>query len=122
MQNQKGLFLIPSNSSPNIKIKDRNIYPLKGINSRLDEIQAAILHVRLKYLDKWNSRRREIAALYKTHLKDTPCILPQEYENAKHVYHLFVIRVSNRDQLQTKLKEPKTISGEEKRSTRPSLL
>jgi len=71
-----------------------------GVNSRLDEIQAAILRVKLKHLDKWNERRRELAQLYNKLLKDTDVILPVEKEYAKHVYHLYVIRHKERDKLQ----------------------
>ncbi|ACS91098.1 DegT/DnrJ/EryC1/StrS family aminotransferase [Thermococcus sibiricus] len=71
-----------------------------GVNSRLDEIQAAILRVKLKYLNRWNERRREIAKLYNEFLKDTGVITPVEKEWAKHVYHLYVIRHKERDELQ----------------------
>lgn len=73
-------------------------HEFEGMNSRLDGIQAAILDVKLKYLDKWNNRRREIAEIYNDGLKDvviTPYVLP----NVKHVYHLYVIRVKNRDKV-----------------------
>ncbi len=67
----------------------------KGINSRLDEIQAAILRVKLPYLDKWNNRRREIAACYRAGLKGVACL--REHDYGKMNYHLFVIKVTNRD-------------------------
>lgn len=71
-----------------------------GVNSRLDEIQAAILRVKLRHLDEWNEKRRKIAKLYDNLLKDSNFILPIEKDYAKHVYHLFVIRSRNRDELQ----------------------
>ncbi|AIJ04928.1 DegT/DnrJ/EryC1/StrS aminotransferase [Methanocaldococcus bathoardescens] len=71
-----------------------------GINSRLDEIQASILRVKLKYLDKWNERRRKIAKLYNELLEGSEIIIPIEKEWAKHVYHLYVIRCKERDKLQ----------------------
>jgi dTDP-4-amino-4,6-dideoxygalactose transaminase len=77
-------------------------HDLIGINSRLDEIQAAVLRVKLKHLDKWNSKRRENAKLYNELLADTEIITPKE-KNAKHVYHLYVIRCKNRDKLQQHL-------------------
>lgn len=77
--------------------------PIKGFNSRLDEIQASILRVKLKYLNKWNEKRREIAQLYNTFLKTV--IKPKEMDYAKHVYHLYVIRSKKRDQLQVYLRE-----------------
>ncbi len=76
--------------------KKRYISEFSGINSRLDEIQAAILSVKLPFLDANNEKRREIAASYQTGLKDIDqIILPVEPENTRHVYHQFVIRVQN---------------------------
>ena len=71
-----------------------------GVNSRLDEIQAAVLRVKLKYLDKWNEKRRKIAKLYDEILENTDVTVPIEREYAKHVYHLYVIRHKKRDKLQ----------------------
>ncbi len=70
-----------------------------GINSRLDEIQAAILSVKLKKLDKWNEIRRSIASKYTDLLKETGYILPKLFSNRKHVFHLFVIRTKRRTKL-----------------------
>lgn len=78
---------------------------VKGKNSRLDEIQAAILRIKLRYLDNWNEERRRIAIFYKEQLRDTDIVLPTEKEGMKHVYHLFVIRTKKRDNLQKYLKE-----------------
>jgi hypothetical protein len=69
-------------------------------NGRLDEIQAAILRIKLKYLDAYNTRRREIAERYNTLLKDMPLSLPKEAPGRKHVYHLYVVRSKQRDSLQ----------------------
>lgn len=72
-----------------------------GYNSRLDTIQAAVLRLKLKKLDEWNERRRNAARLYNEALKDLPLVLPYEHPDAKHVYHLFVVRVPDgkRDEL-----------------------
>ena len=71
-----------------------------GLNSRLDEIQAAILRVKLPYLNKWNEQRREIAYRYNEMLKDIEEItIPKEFENTYCVYHQYTIRTSLRDQL-----------------------
>ncbi len=71
-----------------------------GINSRLDTIQAAILNVKLRYLDGWNKKRREIASYYRKLLKNVPVILPPEDTvDTYQVYHLFVIRTKIRDKL-----------------------
>lgn len=71
-----------------------------GYNSRLDEIQAAILRIRLKHLVEYNDARRNIAAKYNELLKDTPLILPREAGGRRHVYHLYVVRCKERDALQ----------------------
>jgi dTDP-4-amino-4,6-dideoxygalactose transaminase len=89
--------------------KNRYIHQYKGLNSRLDEIQAAILRVKLKYLDEWNEKRRKIAKQYNEFLKDTEIICPKEASYAKHIYHLYVIRSRKRDKLQSFL-ETKGIS------------
>ena len=78
--------------------KTRYDHQLKGINSRLDALQACILNVKLPYLDAWNKRRQEIAAFYSEELSNvcgiqTPSIL----ENASHVFHQYTIQVDNRD-------------------------
>ena len=85
-------------------IKYHNI--CKGINSRLDEIQAAILDVKLKYLDRDNDKRREIAKYYLENIKNPKIILPSnpKSENS-NVWHIFPIRTKNRDKLQQYLKE-----------------
>ena len=71
---------------------------VKGLNSRLDEIQAAFLRIKLQKLDEDNKRRLEIAAIYETELNDLPILLPEFSKN--HVYHLYVIRTNERDELQ----------------------
>jgi len=78
--------------------KYENIY--KGVNSRLDEIQAAILRVKLKYLDEEIERRRKIARFYLKNIKNDNVILPKVREDSNHVWHLFVIRTEKRDKLQ----------------------
>ena len=70
-----------------------------GYNSRLDPIQAAVLSVKLKYLDEWNGRRKAIAALYLERLQGAGVILPQVPDWADPVWHLFVIRHPQRDAL-----------------------
>ncbi|MGD0995608.1 MAG: DegT/DnrJ/EryC1/StrS family aminotransferase [Candidatus Bathyarchaeia archaeon] len=71
-----------------------------GVNSRLDEMQAAILRTKLRYLDNWNEKRRKLAKLYSELLKNTAVVTPIEKEYAKHVYHLYVVRHKERDKLQ----------------------
>lgn len=77
----------------------RHVHVIEGYNSRLDELQAAILKYKLTKLDGWNEKRREIASRYKRELKDMPVILPEEEPWGYHVYHLFVVRAEKRDEL-----------------------
>lgn len=77
---------------------------VKGINSRLDEIQAAILRVKLKYLDEWNQRRKEIANKYNQEFKASEIIsIPSADEGFDSVWHLYVIRTKEREALQAHL-------------------
>ena len=77
-----------------------------GVNSRLDEIQAAILRVKLPYIDQWNKARREHAALYNELLKDCKDIItPTELDNTYCVYHQYTVKVPNRDEVHKMLQE-----------------
>ena len=79
-------------------------HQVEGINSRLDSIHAAVLDIKLKYLDQWNERRRQNARLYNQLLKDVDGIItPVELPDTKPVYHLYVIQAENRDALRQKL-------------------
>jgi len=82
----------------------KNYNVIEGFNSRLDEIQAAILSVKLHHLDKWNRIRRHYAGLYNSLLEDTATIHPIEKDHARHVFHLYVIRTDKRHMLQQWLK------------------
>jgi dTDP-4-amino-4,6-dideoxygalactose transaminase len=81
----------------------KNNHDFIGVNSRLDEIQAAILRVKLRKLDEWNERRRKNAKLYNELLSDAQITIPIEREYAKHVYHLYVITSKERNMLQKHL-------------------
>jgi dTDP-4-amino-4,6-dideoxygalactose transaminase len=83
----------------------KNIHELEPFNHRLDNLQAAILRVKLPYLDKWIESRRKLAALYNRLLSGANILLPVEPPGYHHVYHLYVIRSQNRDALQARLKE-----------------
>jgi dTDP-4-amino-4,6-dideoxygalactose transaminase len=83
--------------------KYENIY--KGVNSRLDEMNAAFLNVKLKYLNNVISKRREIASLYLSGIKNSKIILPYIENLDEHVWHLFVIRTENRANLQQYLND-----------------
>lgn len=85
--------------------RERYISALPGLNSRLDTLQAAILRVKLRYLDAENERRRALARLYTELLSDTALRLPIERGDVRHVYHQYVIRTPRRDALQAHLRE-----------------
>lgn len=83
--------------------KYHHIY--KGVNSRLDEIQAAVLDVKLKHLDSDNNKRREISKYYRENIKNSKIILPETYDEKSHVWHIFAVRTHNRDEFQKYLTE-----------------
>jgi len=79
------------------------MYDRLGFNSRLDEIQAAILRVKLRKLDDWNEARRRNAARYRELLSSSPAMLPVEASCAYHIYHQFTLRSPNRERLKAAL-------------------
>ena len=81
-----------------------------GLNSRLDGLQAAVLDIKLNYLDLWSQKRRDIAHFYSKSLKGE-LVVPIEEKIEKSVYHLYVVQVENRDQLQAFLKEKGISTG-----------
>jgi dTDP-4-amino-4,6-dideoxygalactose transaminase len=83
--------------------QERYVSRIPGLNSRLDELQAAILRVKLRYLEWENRRRQDLAHIYCTLLGPTPLKLPQVRPGADHVYHQFVVRTPKRDELQAHL-------------------
>ena len=86
--------------------EEKYVNKYQGLNSRLDEIQASVLDVKLKYIDADNEKRRKIAKQYVAGIKANKVILPILPANPKeHVYHLFVIRTEKRDKLQKYLTE-----------------
>lgn len=72
-------------------------------NRRLDTIQAAVLRVKLRHLDRWNEARRTIASVYDELLKDSAAVPPFASSDAEHVYHLYVVQVENRRHVQQEL-------------------
>jgi dTDP-4-amino-4,6-dideoxygalactose transaminase len=84
--------------------KIKYINNIKGLNSRLDEMQASFLSVKLKYLNKWTEERKWLASIYIKNLQGiNEIILPMTATGADHVYHIFPIRVMKRDDLQNHL-------------------
>ncbi|MGB2961837.1 MAG: DegT/DnrJ/EryC1/StrS family aminotransferase [Candidatus Omnitrophota bacterium] len=81
------------------------IHEFIGYNSRLDSLQAAILRVKLKYLDNWIEGRRRNAAYYDSYFKNTDVVTPKESPDAKHTYHQYTISIKERDALSAYLKQ-----------------
>ena len=86
-------------------------HQVQGYNRRLDTLQAAVLRVKMKYIEGWNRARRQHAQMYCDQLRDCPVILPTEAEYAESVYHLFVIRTDKRDELNNYLSERGVTAG-----------
>lgn len=84
---------------------ERYVSHFPGWNTRLDEIQAAILRVKLKHLDEDNLKRRQLADIYKSKLSQTSLTLPKVRNGVSHVYHLYVVRLEKRDRLLSFLRE-----------------
>jgi dTDP-4-amino-4,6-dideoxygalactose transaminase len=83
--------------------KEKYKHLFRGYNRRLDTMQAAILRVKLKYLEKWNAARRWNAKLYQKHLEGSGVVVPGEAGGAESVWHLYVIRTEQRDALKEHL-------------------
>jgi dTDP-4-amino-4,6-dideoxygalactose transaminase len=83
--------------------EQKYLHVVKGFNFRLDEIQAAILRVKLRRLEAWTELRRQHALAYASLLSDTPVHLPHATPDARHVYHLYAIRTPERDRVQSEL-------------------
>jgi dTDP-3-amino-3,4,6-trideoxy-alpha-D-glucose transaminase len=82
---------------------DRHRHEEAGVNSRLDEIQAAVLRARLPRLPAWTERRRALAARYRRVLNDAQDVQPLAEQDAGHVYHLFVVRARDRTRVRATL-------------------
>jgi dTDP-4-amino-4,6-dideoxygalactose transaminase len=84
---------------------DKHHHDFVGINSRLDEVQAAVLKVKLRHLDNWIQKKRAVAKSYAAELEGLPLTPPVEQDYALHAYHLYVIRCKERERIRTMLKE-----------------
>jgi dTDP-4-amino-4,6-dideoxygalactose transaminase len=84
---------------------------LIGYNSRLDAIQAAILSVKLKEIDSWNSKRREIVEVYNKALQNSNLVIPTAKDCNEHVYHMYILQSENREEILAKLKEAGIATG-----------
>ncbi|MFC4452164.1 DegT/DnrJ/EryC1/StrS family aminotransferase [Deinococcus sonorensis] len=85
--------------------KQKYVHEIQGTNSRLDELQAAVLRVKLRHLDTWNARRARIASHYQQALQDTDLQLPVVLDQTEPVWHLYVVGSRQRDVLQRQLTE-----------------
>lgn len=117
---QKAYNLINNIDEEIAKVENANdtVYnPLKyynyliGFNTRLDAIQAAILRVKLKEIDNWNSKRREIVEIYNEALKDQPLVTPFSSEDVEHVYHMYILQSENREEVLKGLKDKGVATG-----------
>jgi dTDP-4-amino-4,6-dideoxygalactose transaminase len=79
--------------------KEKYLSECLGMNSRMDEIQAAVLRVKLAYLDQWNNRRRHLARVYNESFLNCDILPPAERSYSRHVYHLYVVQTSKRDMI-----------------------
>ncbi|HRO24292.1 MAG TPA: DegT/DnrJ/EryC1/StrS family aminotransferase, partial [Promineifilum sp.] len=95
----------------NIGQKVKYFHEIKGFNNRLDTMQAAVLGVKLPYLNDWNASRRRAAATYADLLVDLPIITPTTADYAEHIFHLYVVRVSDREALMEYLKKAGVATG-----------
>jgi dTDP-4-amino-4,6-dideoxygalactose transaminase len=95
----------------NIGQKVKYYHEVKGFNHRLDTMQGAVLKVKLPHLDAWNASRRRAAATYADLMSDLPLITPTTADYAEHIFHLYVIRVSEREGLMEHLKEKGIATG-----------
>ena len=95
----------------NIGQKVKYYHEVKGFNHRLDTMQAAVLLVKLPHLDGWNAERRRAAAAYADLLAGLPLVTPTTAGYAEHIFHLYVVRVDNREALMDYLKERGIASG-----------
>lgn len=84
---------------------------LIGYNSRLDAVQAAILSVKLKEIDNWNAKRREIVELYNEALQNNDLVTPACKDYNEHVYHMYILQSENREEVLSKLKEAGIATG-----------
>jgi dTDP-4-amino-4,6-dideoxygalactose transaminase len=89
----------------------KNSHRFKGFNYRMEALQGAVLRVKLRHLEEWSQGRRERARLYDSLLEGSGVELPRAMPGAEHVYHLYVVRASNRDDLQKHLAERKIETG-----------
>ena len=95
----------------NLGMKIKYHHDIKGFNMRLDTMQAAVLRVKLPLLDGWNAERRRAADTYARLLGELPVVTPATLDDVEHVYHLYVVRVRDREALMQQLSDAGIASG-----------
>lgn len=91
--------------------KVKNRHDSLAFNCRLDTIQAAVLNVKMKYLEGWTEHRQRVAGWYREALSDSSIVLPMEHAHMRHVYHLFVCRHPRRDDIVAQLAREQIFTG-----------
>jgi dTDP-4-amino-4,6-dideoxygalactose transaminase len=91
--------------------KVKNRHDMLAYNCRLDTLQACVLLVKLKYIEKWTEQRRQVARWYRESLSGTDLVLPEETAGMRHVYHLYVVRHPQREKLMAHLASQKIYAG-----------
>lgn len=91
--------------------KVKNRHDLLGYNCRLDSMQAAVLLVKMKHIEKWTDQRNQVARWYQEELKNVDVVAPIQHENMRHVYHLFVVRHPQRDEILKQLADNNILGG-----------
>ena len=89
----------------------KNRHDMLGFNCRLDTVQAVVLQAKMKHIETWTDNRRQVAGWYRDELADTDLVLPQERDDVRHVYHLFVARHPQRDELMKHLADRNVFCG-----------
>jgi len=109
--NSEELYIKMKMLSNHGRLKKKYEHEIEGFNKRIDSIQAAILRIKLRYIENWTEMKIANAEFYKKRLSDSEIELPKKRLSSRHVYHLFVIKSSNRDSLINTLKENSVSSG-----------
>jgi dTDP-4-amino-4,6-dideoxygalactose transaminase len=91
--------------------EQRYEHKYRGFNYRMDGVQGAVLGVKLRYLEAWTERRRQIASQYARRLAGTDAVLPRERESVRHVYHAYVVRVRERERWRARLADAGVQTG-----------
>lgn len=91
--------------------KEKNRHDLLGYNCRMDTMQACVLLAKMNHIEQWTEARRKVAAWYREELDGSSLILPAERDNVRHVYHLFVVRHPNRQELMQHLADQQIYAG-----------